>query len=93
VKDLRIQNVVRKESVTLLVNGKKLTAYKGETVLSALIASGVKTLRKSSVVAENRGALCGMGVCFECLITINGIPNCRACMVEVQDKMEIVIDE
>jgi predicted molibdopterin-dependent oxidoreductase YjgC len=93
VKDLRIQNVVRKESVTLLVNGKKLTAYKGETVLSALIASGVKTLRKSSVVAENRGALGGMGVCFECLITINGIPNCRACMVEVQDKMEIVIDE
>lgn len=93
MSDLRIKDIARKESITLMVNGRKLTAYRGETVLSALIAAGVKTVKKSLVVAENRGALCGMGVCYQCLVTIDGKPNIRACMVEVRDKMEIFIDE
>jgi NADH dehydrogenase/NADH:ubiquinone oxidoreductase subunit G len=42
---------------------------------------------------EGRGGLCGMGVCYECLVTINGSPGQRACMVEVQEGMEIEIDE
>ena len=75
------------------VNGRPVTAYKGETVFAALIASGYLTLRKSHRFKEGRGGLCGMGVCYECLVTINGSPGQRACMVEVEEGMEIGIDD
>ncbi len=90
--DLRIGNINRKEKVKLLVNGKEVTAFKGETLLAALMASGYKSLKKSPVNGEPRGALCGMGVCFECIVTVNGIPNTRSCMTEVENNMEITID-
>lgn len=93
MKDLRIKNIHRKEIVNIRVNGENIPAFAGETVLAALIASGYKTIRKSPVLKEKRGALCGMGVCFECLATIDGIPNKRACMVQVDDNMEIELDE
>lgn len=93
MKDLRIKKIIRKEKVNILVNGNELPAYEGETVLAALIASGYKSLKRSAFLKEKRGALCGMGVCFECLITINGIPNKRACMCQVEDNMEIECDK
>jgi len=89
MEDLRIDSIKRKQKVTLTVNGTEIKAYKGETVLAALIAAGYKTLKKNPVNQEPRGALCGMGVCFECTVTINGIPNIRACMTEVREGMNI----
>jgi sarcosine oxidase subunit alpha len=77
----------------MTVNGQKVTAYQGETVLAALIAAGIKILKHNPIGAEPRGALCGMGVCFECTVTINGVPNIRSCMTEAQDGMEIKIDD
>lgn len=91
--DLRISTIKRKEKVTLSVNGKEIHAYKGETILAALMAAGYKTLKKSPLKQNPRGALCGMGVCFECIVTVNGIHNVRSCMTEVEDNMEIRIDE
>lgn len=93
MNDLRIDNIKRKKQVTVIVNGKEITAYEGETLLAALLASGIKTMKKSAVYHEPRGALCGMGVCFECAVTVNGVPNTRACMTEVENKMEVEIDE
>ncbi len=90
---LRINSVERKEKVNFIVNGVEVPAYKGESLLAALIAAGYKSLKKSPVKKESRGALCGMGVCFECLVTINGKPNLRACMYSVEDRMEIITDE
>lgn len=91
--DLRIGSIKRKETVTLSVNGKKVQAYKGETILAALLAAGYKRLKKSPANHDPRSALCGMGVCFECIVTVNGIPNTRSCMIEVGNNMEIEIDE
>lgn len=91
--NLRTKNVERKEPIAIWVNGKKVDAYQGETVFSALIAGGFKRLRKSPVKKEPRGGFCGMGVCFECLVTIDGIPNLRSCMHEVKENMRIEIDE
>ena len=90
---LRVKEINRKETVDLTVNGKKITAYRGESVLAALLASGYKVLKQSPVLKHPRGALCGMGVCFECLVKINGVPNRRSCMVEVENNMEIVTDD
>ncbi|MCD6517298.1 MAG: (2Fe-2S)-binding protein [Candidatus Aminicenantes bacterium] len=89
MEDLRIEKIKRKQKITLTVNGTEIQAYKGETVLAALTAAGYKALKKNPVDQKPRGPLCGMGVCFECTVTINGVPNIRACMTEVQDGMSI----
>ena len=79
--------------VGIYINGEAFTAYEGDTVLAALVASGHKSLRHSRKIGEPRGPLCGMGVCYECLVTINQRPNQRACMTEVEDGMEILTGE
>ncbi|MBN1273174.1 MAG: (2Fe-2S)-binding protein [Candidatus Aminicenantes bacterium] len=87
--DLRIGSIKRKQKITIIVDGKKIVAYKGETVLAALIASGYKILKTNPVSHEPRGAFCGMGICFECTMTIDGVPNTRACMTEVREGMTV----
>jgi len=93
MKDLRIKRIIRKEEIHIRVNGKRIPAYEGETVLAALVAAGYKSLKRSPFLKKKRGALCGMGDCFECLVTINGIPNKRACACQVEDEMEITFNE
>lgn len=93
IDDLRIGSIKRKGEVTLSVNGKKIIAYEGETLLAALIAAGYKSLKTSPLKCECRGALCGMGVCFECIVTVNGNPNIRSCMTEVEDNMTVEMNE
>ena len=101
--DLRIASVSRGRKLELMVDGKAIPAYKGETVLAALTAAGIRRLRSArqnpgaptqdpdtqSPDTKNRGALCGMGICYECRVTINGVPDQRACMTPVADGMVI----
>ena len=87
--DLRIPTIRRQPAIRLRVNGRVIEATPGETVLAALTAAGFRVLKKSNVRGEARGAFCGMGVCYECLVTINGAPKQRSCMTEVEDNMEI----
>jgi len=87
MEDLRIDSIKRKQKIKFSVDGQELEAFKGETVLAALIASGVKILKTNPVSQEPRGAFCGMGICFECTMTIDGVPNTRACMTEVHEGM------
>ncbi len=93
MEDLRIPAINRKEKIMIEVNGREVDAFKGETVLAALLAAGFKQLKKNPVNHTPRGALCGMGVCFECTVTIDGVPNIRACMTEVQEGMKIATNE
>ena len=89
----RIEEQPSENRVEIVINGTTHTAYRGDTVLAVLVASGHKTLRHSRKIGEPRGPLCGMGVCYECLVTINNRPNQRACMTEVEDRMEVVTGE
>jgi sarcosine oxidase subunit alpha len=91
--DLRIVSIKRGPKITIFVNGHRCSAYLGESVQAALFAAGYRTLRKTPKNHQARGVFCGMGVCYDCLVTINGMPNQRACMTLVQDRMEIRIDE
>jgi predicted molibdopterin-dependent oxidoreductase YjgC len=92
MNDLRIKAHPRGSQVTLSVDGRPITAYVGETLFAALLAAGVRILGHSEVNGRNtgRGGFCGMGVCQECRVTVNGLPDQRACMTEVQDGMEVV---
>jgi len=74
--------------IDLSVNGKKLSAQEGVTVAAALMSHGIVTFRKSAS-GEGRGPVCGMGICFECTVTINGRPHQRACQIIVQRGMNV----
>jgi sarcosine oxidase subunit alpha len=91
--DLRIASVSRGSRITIAVNGQARSAFKGESVHAALLAAGYRLLRKTANSRQPRGVFCGMGVCYDCLVTINGVPNQRACMTLVEDRMEIQVDE
>ena len=93
IEDLRVAGIDRRKMITIRVNGRSVAATPGETVLAALTAAGLKVLKKSNVRGEARGPFCGMGVCYECLVTIDGIPKQRSCMVEVAEDMEIAVHE
>jgi sarcosine oxidase subunit alpha len=89
IEDLRVAGIDRREMIHIQVNDRTIAATPGETVLAALTAAGFKVLKKSNVRGEPRGPFCGMGVCYECLVTIDGVPKQRSCMTEVEDNMEI----
>jgi sarcosine oxidase subunit alpha len=91
--DLRIRSISRGAEIKILINGRPHLAFEGESVHSALLAAGYRVLRKTKKMDQPRGIFCGMGVCYDCLVTINGEPNQRACMTMVDNGMEIQVDE
>jgi len=76
-------------TIAFTFEGKKLTGRPGDTVAAALLAAGERTFRASAVTESPRGPFCLMGVCFECLVEIDGIPNRQACMVAVTEGMSV----
>jgi predicted molibdopterin-dependent oxidoreductase YjgC len=78
----------RGPAVEVVVEGRPVTAYLGETVATVLLAEGHVALR-TTVDGSPRGVFCGMGVCFDCLVVVDGQPNTRACMTWVEAGMRI----
>jgi len=79
IEELREQPVERGDPFTFSWDGEEVTAYPGESILGALVASGIRTLRQTPG-GQPRGMLCGIGLCFDCLVTVDGVPSCRACV-------------
>ena len=90
--DLRIDGIKRNRQISFFVNGKEFLAFEGETVFGALYAAGFKVMGQRGYDHGERCGFCGMGLCYECLVTINGRKNQRACMVAVEPNMEVIID-
>jgi sarcosine oxidase subunit alpha len=80
------------ESVELSVNGRSVTVPAGAMVSTAVAVAGI-TLYRRSASGEPRAPLCGMGICFECRVTINGRSHCRSCQVPCEPGMEVRTDE
>ena len=74
-------------SLILKVNGAPVKVASGTTVAAAILMTGPLTRR--SVTGEPRGPLCGMGICFECRVTIDGMPHRRSCQVLCAEGMEV----
>lgn len=89
VEQVRGQPVARQGAFTFTWNGQEVSAYPGETILGALVASGIQTLRYTRFGHEPRGMLCGIGLCFECLVTVDGKPNRRACVTRAEPGMRV----
>jgi sarcosine oxidase subunit alpha len=88
---IRIDSLGRGREIVFSVNGQSTTAHVGETIHAALIAAGYCQFRKSKT-HQPRGAFCGMGVCYECLVTVNNESTQRACVTVVEEGMEVEID-
>lgn len=80
------------DSITLQVNGRTLVVPAG-TVVAAAVALAGETRFRRSVQGAARGPVCGMGICMECRVTINGQAHCRSCQTLCEEGMEVRTDD
>lgn len=73
------KGVKRGHRFEIEVDGEKLVAYEGETIAAVVMAAGKRTFRHTPKRHHPRGMYCGIGLCHECLMVIDGMPNTRAC--------------
>ena len=76
--------------VSFTFNGDSYEGAPGQSIAAALMASGVRELRTTRFHKEPRLVFCGIGVCFDCVVVVNGVANQRACLVEIAQNDEIV---
>jgi predicted molibdopterin-dependent oxidoreductase YjgC len=82
-----------RRSVQLVVDGTRVEAREGDTVSAALLACGRDVRRATAVSGAPRLPYCMMGVCFDCLVSIDGVGNRQGCLVAVAEGMQIEIQQ
>ena len=76
------------ETIAITVNGRAITVERGTTVAAAILTHGVASFRESPS-GEVRAPLCGMGICFECRVNINGRRHRKSCQILCEPDMEV----
>jgi D-hydroxyproline dehydrogenase subunit gamma len=76
-------------AVNVIVDGRTIRARTGDTVAAALLAGGVPHCRETAVSGAPRGPYCMMGLCFDCLVTVDGIGSRQGCLILVREGMRI----
>ena len=80
------------DMVSIFVNGSPVSVPEGSMVSAAVMMAGVSSFRRS-VTGQPRGPLCGMGICFECRVTIDNQPHRKSCQIPVSDGMDVRTNE
>ena len=90
-KDLMLKRLQKSQEnvVTIWFEENPVQAQEGETVAAALLISGVEYLRNSQVSANPRMPYCWIGVCYDCLLEIDGEQNQQSCLITVRDGMHV----
>jgi sarcosine oxidase subunit alpha len=78
------------EKLSVTINGVRIKVDRGTTVANAALVAGQAC--RTSISGRPRGPLCGMGICFECRVTINGELHCRSCQMMCESGMDIRTD-
>jgi len=78
------------ENFEIEVNGMTIKAHKDQTIAAALIENGIKTFRKTRK-NESRGPFCGIGLCFECRTTVDGVSDVRTCITPAKPGCKVMI--
>jgi predicted molibdopterin-dependent oxidoreductase YjgC len=78
----------RGQAVTITVDGAPMQAFLGESIAGALLAGGRRAWRRTPQ-GQPRGLFCGMGICFDCTVTVDGVPDVRACVTPVAEGMVV----
>jgi D-hydroxyproline dehydrogenase subunit gamma len=77
--------------VRLTIEGRPVTARSGDSVAAAMLAAGFAGCRETPVSGSARGPFCLMGVCFDCLVTIDGVANRQGCLTPVHEGMTVSV--
>jgi predicted molibdopterin-dependent oxidoreductase YjgC len=77
------------KQVTFTFNGVEIECQSGCSIAAALISRGYRELRTTRFENEPRSIFCGIGVCFDCVVVVDGLANQRSCLVEVKDGMKV----
>lgn len=84
----RIESAGDRPLVTFSFDGQPVQARRGDTIAMALWAAGQTVVRRSSRDGAPRGILCNMGICYECLVVVDGAAV-RSCTTLVQDGLDV----
>jgi sarcosine oxidase subunit alpha len=89
--DMRMTGVERGRELSFEIDGIRISAHDGETVAMALFAADRMTVRRSAKLGAPRGVFCNMGICYECLVYIDGDAGraVRSCTLLVVDGMKL----
>ncbi|KQX61825.1 (2Fe-2S)-binding protein [Angustibacter sp. Root456] len=74
-------------------DGRQVLFDDGQSIAAALLAHGVRSWRTTRVDARPRGLFCGIGICFDCLLVVDGRPNVRACLTPARAGMDVRTQE
>jgi len=85
----RLSSNTPEDAIALTLDGQPVTCRAGDTVAAALFAHHVTSCRTTPVTGAPRGAYCMMGVCYDCLVNIDGHANQQACMTLARDGMVV----
>ncbi|MDR7521726.1 MAG: (2Fe-2S)-binding protein [Armatimonadota bacterium] len=85
----RIERIRRGAPLRFEVDSVQVTAFEGERIAAALLVSGRMALRRSQKLGEPRGLFCGIGLCFECLVQVEGLGTVLACQTPVREGMRV----
>lgn len=78
-----------RSKVTFTFDGKEYTGNEGDTIASALLANGVRTLRAHEETGTPRGIYCNIGHCYECRVTVDDVRGVRACLEPIAEGMNV----
>jgi len=76
-------------SLEFTFDDQTIAAISGQSIGAALLAANQRTLRKTRFNNKDRGVFCGIGVCFDCLVVVDGVANQRACLIEAKPGMKV----
>lgn len=85
----RIEPGAAEDGLTLTFEGRAIAFRPGDSLAAALLGAGIGALRQGPVDASPRAPYCMMGVCFECLVEIDGRQNQQACLTPAEDGMVV----
>lgn len=75
------------ETISLTIDGEDVRVARGTTVAAAVLLAGSRA--RTSVTGEPRAPLCGMGICYECRVTINSVPHQKSCQILCEPGMDV----
>ena len=75
--------------ISFTFNGNEFICESGQSIAAALFASDNRQLRATRFGNEPRSIFCGIGICFDCVVVVDGVANQRSCLVEAKQGMKV----
>lgn len=77
------------KNISFTFNGEEFDCEPGQSIASALIAADHRELRTTRFGNEPRSIFCGIGICFDCVVVVDGVANQRSCLIEAKSGMNV----